>query len=95
VLSNKNFPETLYAVISSQEHAHIVSWLPHGRGFVIHDKQQFADTLLPQYFDSAKFTSFTRRLKHWNFTSVSRGLEFRAYYDTHVFPRRLDLVQTM
>ena len=61
--NTKNFPELLYDVLSVQENAHILSWLPHGKGFIIHDKQRFVDYILPRYFDGAKFTSFTRRLK--------------------------------
>lgn len=93
--NNKNFPETLFAVISEQENAHIISWLPHGQGFVIHDKQRFASMILPRYFDGAKFTSFTRRLKRWNFVRVPRGPELGAYYNKDFVRGHLELVQTM
>jgi len=48
--------------------SHIVSWLPHGRGFTIHDKKRFAAEVLPRHFKVAKFTSFTRRMNRWQFT---------------------------
>jgi hypothetical protein len=93
--SSKNFPETLFDVVSMDEHAHIVSWLPHGRGFIIHDKQRFASYILPTYFDSAKYTSFTRRLKRWKFTRVPRGPEIGAYYNDNFVRDKPGLVQDM
>lgn len=93
--NNKNFPETLFEVISSQENAHIISWLPHGQGFIIHDKDRFHRLILPRYFDGAKFTSFTRRLKRWNFVRVPRGPEMGAYYNKDFVRGRLELVQEM
>mmetsp|Transcript_17102 Transcript_17102/g.30192 ORF Transcript_17102/g.30192 Transcript_17102/m.30192 type:complete len:698 (-) Transcript_17102:128-2221(-) len=95
VPSNKNFPETLFDVISSEEHAHIISWLPHGEGFIIHDKQRFSSMMLPRYFDGAKFTSFTRRLKRWSFVRVPRGPELGAYYSKNFVRGHLQLVQKM
>ena len=50
----KNFPETLFDVISEEDTNHIVSWLAHGKGFMITDKQAFAKVLLPKYFDGCK-----------------------------------------
>ena len=77
--TTKNFPETLFAVISDKESDDIISWLPHGKGFIIHDKNLFGTMILPRYFDGAKFTSFTRRLKRWAFVRVPRGPELGEY----------------
>ena len=93
--STKSFPETLYKIIASEEYTHIISWLPHGRGFTIHDKQRFSDIILPRYFDGAKFTSFTRRLKRWNFVRVPRGPEMGAYYNPNFIRGRPELVVEM
>lgn len=92
---NKNFPETLFDIISSEEHRLAVAWLPNGKGFIINDKQRFADHILPRYFDGAKFTSFTRRVKRWSFVRVPRGPEMGAYYNKNFQRDRPDLVQRM
>ena len=93
---SKNFPEMLFDVISAEEeHGRIVSWLPHGKGFIIHDKDLFASLILPRYFDGAMFKSFTRRLKRWNFTCVSRGPELGAYYNDKFTRDHPELVQKM
>jgi len=93
--SMKSFPELLFDVISDEENTHILAWLPHGRGFIIHDKKRFADIILKRYFEGAKFTSFTRRIKRWGFARVSRGAERGAYYHETFKRDRMDLVQEM
>lgn len=83
ILSTKNFPQTLLQVISTEAYSDIISWLPHGRGFAILDRERFSNTILPRYFDGAKFPSFTRRLKRWSFVRVPRGPELGAYYNNN------------
>ena len=95
IADRSNFPKTLYVIISDPSDYHIVSWLSHGLGFVIHDRQLFASQILPRYFDGAKYTSFTRRLKRWKFVRVPRGPEIGAYYNEHFKRGRPDLVRGM
>ena len=82
-------------IISDPKNYHIISWLPHGKGFSIHDKQRFATEILPYHFEGAKFTSFTRRLKRWNFERVSRGPEMGAYYSKFFIRGKPELVPRM
>ena len=42
--------------------AHIISWAPHGRAFIIHDKNNFVGDVMPKYFRQTKITSFQRQL---------------------------------
>jgi len=91
----KSFPEILYEIVSNPTYQDIISWLSHGQGFQIHNKQLFATRILPEYFDGAKFTSFTRRLKRWSFMRVSRGPELGAYYNKNFVRNQPELVQLM
>lgn len=95
VTSSKSFPETLFDVISAKEYSPIIAWLPHGQGFVIHDKQLFSMMILDRHFAGAKFTSFTRRLKRWNFVRVPRGPELGAYYNPKFKKDQPELMQKM
>lgn len=78
-MSNK-FPLKLMAILDRAEHPDIISWLPHGRGFVIRDKKRLADIVLPKYFKESKYTSFTRRLNRWNFTIQTHGHKEASYF---------------
>jgi hypothetical protein len=52
----RSFPELLYEIISDPATDDICGWLPHGKGFVIHDKNRFGKEILPVYFEGTKFT---------------------------------------
>lgn len=93
VPNTKNFPETLFDIISDEQNNNIISWLSHGKGFIIHSKQLFGELILPKYFDGAKFTSFTRRLKRWQFNRVPRGPELGAYYNNYFMRDKPDWVR--
>lgn len=71
----------LMEILSNEDISDIISWLPHGRGFIIYQKKQFAQQVMPKYFKKAKFTSFTRKLNRWSFVRITRGPETGAYYN--------------
>lgn len=78
----ENRPHKFYAIViqlmdilSNEEDSDTISWLPHGRSFIIYKKKKFAANVLPKFFKATKFTSFTRKLNRWGFTRVTRGPE--------------------
>ncbi len=74
------FPQKLMSVLDNDQLSDIITWLPHGKGFIILQKKKFASDIMPLYFKHSKFTSFTRKLNRWGFTRVPRGPETGAYY---------------
>ena len=50
-------------ILANDENNDVISWLPHGRSFIIYKKKKFANSILPTYFKATKFTSFTRKRK--------------------------------
>jgi hypothetical protein len=54
----KDFPVTVGASIS---------WLSHGRAFIIRDKNLFIKKAVPAYFNQTLFRSFVRQLHLWGF----------------------------
>ena len=74
-------------ILNNEENADIISWLPHGRGFMIYKKKLFETKIMPKFFHKhSKYTSFTRKLNRWGFVRVTRGPEMGAYY--HKFFKR-------
>jgi hypothetical protein len=65
------FPEKLIDILSDNSLSDIVSWLPHGRSFVIIRPDMFTEQVLPKYLPpvdaraSTKYPSFTRKLNRW------------------------------
>ena len=67
-------------ILSCEEHADVLGWISHGKGFIIYKKKKFSSEVLPKYFKQSKFTSFTRKLNRWGFSRVTRGPETGSYY---------------
>jgi hypothetical protein len=65
------FPQKLMEILADDSLSEIVSWLPHGRSFVIIRPDLFCDHVLPKYLPpvdsrgSTKYPSFTRKLNRW------------------------------
>lgn len=85
---DKPFPLVLHSIVSDEATNTAIHWLPCGKRFVVADKEEFSKIILPKYFGgrgsgptaTSKFTSFTRRLKRWNFKRVASGRELGAYH---------------
>jgi hypothetical protein len=65
------FPQKLMEILADTSLSDIVSWLPHGRSFVIIRPDLFCEMVLPKYLPpvdsrgSTKYPSFTRKLNRW------------------------------
>jgi hypothetical protein len=65
------FPTRLMAILNDTSLVDIITWLPHGRSFVIIRPDVFTEQVLPKYLPpadaraSTKYPSFTRKLNRW------------------------------
>lgn len=62
---NNRFPCKLRRLLDDatlEHNEHIISWLPDGKAFKIHDRHTFTTKLLGRYFCHNCFSSFTRQL---------------------------------
>jgi hypothetical protein len=82
-LQQHNFLVRLRVMLSdASRHGHqfVVSWAPHGKAFMIHDRPYFSKTIMPNYFKS-KFTSFRQSLRNHGFAQLGgNGWDEGAYY---------------
>jgi hypothetical protein len=77
------FPEKLNRILVKAEKAgnqDIVSFLPHGRAFVIHKPKKFAEKVMPKYFKHSKLSSFQRQLGLYGFCRINGGPDAGGYY---------------
>jgi len=72
------FPNQLMKILSIKEYEDIISWLPDGKSFFIHDKKKLND-VLSCYFQSTKYDSFRRKLHRWGFRIAKKGTSSGAY----------------
>ena len=57
------FPEMLYQMLmkaESMNFSDIISFLPHGRAFIVRDKSRFERMVMPKFFAHKSFKSFRR-----------------------------------
>eukprot|EP00980_Cylindrotheca_fusiformis_P013527 scaffold3450_cov114-Cylindrotheca_fusiformis.AAC.32 len=82
----KSFPQKLMNMLSDDSIADIVSWLPHGRSFVVLRPDIFTTEILPKYLPpidsrtSTKYPSFTRKLNRWGFRQATKGPDTGAFH---------------
>lgn len=82
----KTFPETLKEILSDADNQDAISWLPHGKAFLVLDRKLFVQKVLPRYLGKAtKYTSFTRKLSRWNFVRVGSGPDEGAWFNKSFF----------
>lgn len=80
------FPEKLYEMLSNESSAAeedpncVVSWLPHGRAFIVRKPKLFTSKIMPKYFRQTKLTSFQRQLNLYGFRRITQGADAGAYY---------------
>ncbi|CAJ1959990.1 unnamed protein product [Cylindrotheca closterium] len=76
------FPQKVYNVLNLCEEnhrEHIVSWMNDGTAFKVHDLEQFEREMLPKYFNTQKYASFTRALCAHGFDCVRTGRQTGIY----------------
>jgi hypothetical protein len=79
------FPQRLMAILSDPSVSDVISWLPHGKSFVILRPDCF-ERVLTKYFastdprSSTKYPSFTRKLNRWGFRQATRGPDTGAFH---------------
>ena len=67
----ETFPHKLMSILNDPTVSDAVSWLPHGKSFVIIRPDVFTERVLPAYLppvdarSSTKYPSFTRKLNRW------------------------------
>jgi len=60
------FPQRLMSVLADEANNEAICWLPHGRAFIIRNRNLFAEKVMPRFFPrKSKYSSFTRKLNRW------------------------------
>ncbi|CAJ1959672.1 unnamed protein product [Cylindrotheca closterium] len=95
----KQFPWKLHEmldVVEQRGETSVVSWLPGGTAFRVHDPIQFVDQIMKKCFNQTKYKSFQRQLNLWGFERVIReSAEKGSYYHPLFLRGRRDLCQEM
>jgi len=75
-----SFPKKLHLVLSCKEYYSIITWLPHGRSFIVRDPEALTEKVFPEFFKLKKYNSFIRQLSLWGFKRMTKGMNAKSYY---------------
>jgi hypothetical protein len=70
------FPYKLHNMLKDVEKdgkEHIVSWVPSGRSFKVHNSSEFVNQVVPFHFNLTKYKSFKRQLLNYGFMRLESG----------------------
>jgi HSF-type DNA-binding len=96
VNSKGTFPVVLHSLLETVEtssYTDTIQWLPHGRSFVIMDKNRFEKEIIPVFFEGQKqYSSFHRQLNCYGFLRITRpGPDHNSFYHELFLRGRPDL----
>jgi hypothetical protein len=93
-----SFPLKLHCILDKLESEgsdNIISWLPHGRAFLVSNVDRFVEELMPQYFHMSKYASFQRQLHMYHFQRITTGRDKGAYHHPSFLRGSSDLCLSM
>ena len=71
IASERTFPANLHAILSDEHYSHIISWMPHGRAWKVHDKALLVSNV-GEVLGISDCSSFKRQLSEWGFRRCIR-----------------------
>jgi hypothetical protein len=81
--SSFQFPWRLHEMLDNEAgiegFSSIVSWLPDGNSFKVHDQKAFVSQIMPLYFKQTQYKSFLRQLNIWCFERITKGIGQGGY----------------
>ena len=83
---NDTFPSKLYEILSNPEYSHIISWLPHGKSWKVHNNKDFEMKVMPKYFVMTKWSSFARQVNGWGFSRSKWTCAYDVFERLLCFP---------
>ena len=92
----RRFPFYLQYMLAEAERTekeHIISWLPCGTMFKVHNKEKFEKEILPRFCRHKKHKSFLRQLSMYKFKRITEGPNRGAYQHPYFVRNRLDLCE--
>lgn len=94
-----NFPARLYDLLTLSDDqtnglSSAISWLPHGRSWIVNDKVQFLKKS-SSHFQISKYESFIRQVNGWGYKRITQGPDVNSYYHEKFLRGMPHLVQDM
>ena len=76
----QKLPAKLHSMLCNPEIQHIISWMPHGRAFKVHNSHLFVEHVMSRFFEYSNYNSFIRLVNAWGFRRLTKGPDRNAYW---------------
>ena len=86
------FPNLLYSILQKDDHSHIISWMPNGREFIIHNLRNLVTGVLPLYFKTSKLKSFQKQLNIYGYKRTKLTNKSTIYHHDHFIQHNPELL---
>ena len=86
------FPNLLYSILQSDDHSHIISWMPNGRAFIIQNLRNLEADVLPLYFKTSKLKSFQKQLNIYGYKRTKLTNKSTIYHHDHFIQHNPELL---
>ncbi|GAA6048854.1 hypothetical protein JCM3770_003653 [Rhodotorula araucariae] len=68
------FVHKVWSMVETPALQNLISWAPDGKSFLVYSPEEFARTVLPQFFKHSNFASFLRQLNFYSWSKVNEVL---------------------
>ncbi|BGP50212.1 Flocculation suppression protein [Rhodotorula kratochvilovae] len=65
------FVHKVWSMVETPALQNLISWAPDGKSFLVYSPEEFARTVLPQFFKHSNFASFLRQLNFYSWSKVN------------------------
>ncbi len=89
------FPKKLMSLLDNNPDPNVITWLPHGRAFIVKENKRFMNELSSSLCKSNNFKSLQRMLNIWGFKRLTGKRDKGAYYHQLFLKGRPNLVKKM
>jgi len=79
----ENFPKKLLIILSSERFKNIITFLDDGKHWKVINKKSLEEEVLPDYFRTSKYLSFTRNVLGWGFRRSGKATYYHDLFSKH------------
>jgi len=79
-LTHTHFPAKLYAILSNERFKNIITFSENGKSWKVIDKKLLETDVMPEYFRTHKYLSFTRNVLGWGFRRCGKATYYHELF---------------
>jgi len=77
---SEQFPSKLYEILSTHRFKEVIAFADDGKSWRVIDKERLERDVLPKYFRTGKYLSFTRNVLGWGFERKGKAKYFHKFF---------------